>query len=261
VSESPIRFDPAAVRESWDFAADAYAEGQAAGTDYYRYEFFGPAQVELCGEVDGKRLVDVGCGNGYFSREMARRGARVTGFDISPRMIEHARRIETAEPLGIDYQVLDAADASACFPADSFDMATSCVALQDMPEIPTALRGIREILRPSGRFIASITHPCTDTPYRAWERDDAGGKKWLRIDRYYERGPLDFTWRGWPYEFTTPSWHAPLEDWFAWILGAGFQLRGLREPTPCAEALAARPDLMDATRVPYFLVLDLIRPI
>lgn len=260
MAKRPIRFDPASVRESWDFAADAYTEGQAAGRDYYRYEFFGPAQVELCGEVDGKRLLDVGCGNGYLAREMARRGAAVTAFDISPRMIDHARRIETREPLGIEYKVLDAAEITACFPTGSFDTATSCVSLVDMPGIPRVFQGVFSVLRPGGRFIVSITHPCTDTPYRAWEKDEAGRKLSLRIDRYYERGPLDFTWSGWPYEFTTPSWHAPLEDWFDWILGAGFHLRSLREPRPTAQALAVHPDLEDAARVPYFLLFDLIRP-
>jgi hypothetical protein len=43
------RFDVESVRASWDDAADVYAEGQASGRDYYRYEFFGPAQLALCG--------------------------------------------------------------------------------------------------------------------------------------------------------------------------------------------------------------------
>src|ERR1041385_4731068 len=96
------RFDAHSVRDSWDRVADAYAEGQASGVDYYRYEFFGPAQLALCGDVHGLRILDVGCGNGYFARALSRRGARVTGIDISPRMIEHARKQEVAEPLGID---------------------------------------------------------------------------------------------------------------------------------------------------------------
>src|SRR5215510_6156349 len=96
------KFDAESVRASWDEAADPYAEGQASGRDYYRYEFFGPAQVALCGDVREMRLLDVGCGNGYFAREMAKRGARVTGIDISPRMIAHAKQYESVEAQGID---------------------------------------------------------------------------------------------------------------------------------------------------------------
>ncbi|HTK89581.1 MAG TPA: class I SAM-dependent methyltransferase, partial [Verrucomicrobiae bacterium] len=92
------KFDAESVLASWNRVADAYAHGQASGIDYYRYEFFGPAQLAVCGEVVGREILDVGCGNGYFARALARRGARVAGIDISPRMIEHATRQEAAEP-------------------------------------------------------------------------------------------------------------------------------------------------------------------
>ena len=82
-----MAFDTHSVREAWDLAADGYAQGQASGRDYYRYEFFGPAHADLCGDVRGRRLLDVGCGSGYFTREMAARGEQATGIDISPRMI------------------------------------------------------------------------------------------------------------------------------------------------------------------------------
>jgi ubiquinone/menaquinone biosynthesis C-methylase UbiE len=258
VPERPERFDAASVREAWDRAADAYAQGQSSGRDHYRYEFFGPAQVDACGDVRGMRLLDVGCGSGYFAREMARRGARVTGVDISPRMIGHARRGEAAEPLGIDFRVGDATELGGCFAAGSFDAAASCLALQDMPDIPAVLRGVAEVLRPGGRFVASIAHPCSDTPFRRWERDEAGRKRWLCTDRYFERGPLEYAWKGWAYDFATPAQHATLEDWFGWIHGAGFRLRALREPRPTEAAVRARPDLEDAARVPYFLIFDLV---
>jgi SAM-dependent methyltransferase len=222
------RFDAQSVRASWDDAADAYAQGQSSGRDYYRYEFFGPAQVALCGDVRGKRLLDVGCGNGYFSREMAHRGARVTGIDLSARMIEHAKRHEADAPLGIEYQVLDAAALANSFPPRSFDMA--------------------------------IAHPCSDTPFRVWERDGSGNKRWLCIDRYFDQGPLQYSWSGWGSDFTTEAIHATLEQWVDWILEAGFELRGLREPRPTEAALRARPDLEDASRVPYYLFFDLACP-
>jgi ubiquinone/menaquinone biosynthesis C-methylase UbiE len=252
------RFDAESVRDSWNRAAATYAQAQASGHDYYRYEFFGPAQLALCGDVHGMNVLDVGCGNGYFAREMAGRGARVTGIDISPRMIEYATRQESLTPLGIDYYVLDAATLPAAFVLQSFDMATSCLALQDMPNVEEVFRGVRSLLRPEGRFVASIAHPCTDTPFRTWERDSSGTKRWLCIDRYFERGPLQYTWSGWGQEFTTEAIHATLEDWFRWIVESGFQLRSIQEPRPTDNALRSRPDLEDAARVPYYLFFDLV---
>ena len=255
------RFDAESVRATWDRAADAWAEGQGAGRDFYRYEFFGPAHVTLCGEVSALRLLDVGCGNGYLSRELASRGARVVGIDVAPRMIAHAERSEAERPLGIRYRVLDAAALPADLEPASFDLATSCLALQDMADIPAALRGVYTLLRPGGRFVASITHPCTDTPHREWERGDGGAKRWLCIDRYFERGALQFEWTTWGDQpFTTEAFHATLEDWFQWILEAGFLVGGVREPRPSEEAIRRRPELEDAARVPYYLFFDLRRP-
>ncbi|AHG91320.1 hypothetical protein J421_3783 [Gemmatirosa kalamazoonensis] len=85
MTERGDRLDAAEARDAWDRAADAYAAGQASGRDYYRLRFFGPAQVALCGDVSGQRLLDVGCGSGYFAREMARAGARAWRPSISHR--------------------------------------------------------------------------------------------------------------------------------------------------------------------------------
>lgn len=254
------RFDSDSVREAWDNAADAYASGQATGRDHYRYAFFGPEHVGLCGAVSGLRALDLGCGAGYLARELAKRGALVTGVDISPRMIEHALQTEIADPLGIDFHVGDAADLGGIAETGIFDIVTSCLALQDMPNVPEVLRQARRALKPGGRLVASITHPCGDMPFREWERDEAGRKKWLCLDRYFDRGPRSFTWKGWAYEFTTPAMHATIGDWFGWFREAGFTLDELREPQPSAAALESHPDLEDAGRIPYYLMFSLRAP-
>lgn len=261
MTQHPIRFDANSVRESWDRAAASFDRAVVSGLDYYRSDFFGPAQVQMCGDIHGMRLIDVGCGTGYFAREMARRGARVTGIDISPRMIALAERHETDAPLGIAYQVGDAATIASHAGAASFDMATSCMALQDMPNVPAVLHGVHAILRPGGRFVASITHPCSDMPFRRWERDEHGRKRWLCVDRYFERVAIEYQWERFGETVTTTAMHAPLEDWFGWICSAGFHLRGFREPCPTSEALRKNPDLDDSARVPYYVFFDLAKPV
>jgi SAM-dependent methyltransferase len=259
MAEAP-RLDADAVRAAWDRAADGYVARQRAGGDVYRSAFFGPAQIAMCGDVRGLRVLDVACGGGYFARAMAERGARVTTIDIAPRMIDLARETESLAPLGIDYRVLDAARLDDAFERESFDLATSCLALQDMPDPARVLRHVRALLVPGGRFVASITHPCTDTPLRRWERDEeTGAKRWLCVDRYFERGPIEYRWPWWDDDVRTPALHVPLEDWYAWSLEAGFRIAALREPRPTAEALRAHPELEDAARVPYYVIFDLVR--
>ncbi|AHG91319.1 Methyltransferase type 11 [Gemmatirosa kalamazoonensis] len=174
-------------------------------------------------------------------------------------MIEHAMRIERDAPLGIAYTVADAQTLDRTFAPASFDVATSCLALQDVPDPERALRAMHTVLRPGGRAVVSIAHPCSDTPYREWLKDAGGRKLALSIDRYFERTVMRYRWTGWSYEFTTPAVHAPLEDWFRWILGAGFALCTFAEPRPSAEALREHPDLEDAARVPYFAMFGLAR--
>lgn len=259
MNQKLAKIDVQSVKSAWDFAAEAYALGQASGRDYYRYEFLGPAQIQLCGHVESMTVLDVGCGAGYFAREMSLRGAKVVGVDISPRMIAIAEKSQSTTAPPVDYRVADAVEISSMFPPASFDLATSCLALQDMPDAARVFSAVYEVLNPGGRFVASITHPCSDTPYRAWERDSAGNKRWLCVDRYFDRGAFEYKWRDWAYDFETPAVHATLEDWFEWILAPGFQIRGVREPRPTQQALVSRPDLEDAGRMPYFLIFDLRR--
>lgn len=249
-----------ASRAAWDHAADAYAGGQASGRDVYRLAFFGPAQVALCGDVRGQRILDLGCGSGYLARALAARGARVDGVDLSPNMVAHARRAEAERPLGVTYHVADAAAAGDLFAPGSFDLVVSCLALQDMSDPAATFRAARALLRPGGRFVASITHPATNTPSREWLREPGGGKRALCVDRDFEPTVIQYPWRGWAYDFTTPGLHVPLQQWVAWALEAGFSLRGLHEPRPTADALAAHPKLEDAARVPYYLFFDLHAP-
>ena len=109
-------FDSRSVQEQWDLAADAYAQrDRPPASTTTATSSSGRRTRRICGDVRGLRLLDVGCGSGYFAREMMPRGARVTGIDISPRMIASANEHETASPLGIAYQAVDAADLSSAF--------------------------------------------------------------------------------------------------------------------------------------------------
>jgi SAM-dependent methyltransferase len=252
-------FSVESVRAEWNAAAAAFADAQSAGRDIYRLDVFGPAQAELCGPVQGLRVLDLGCGAGYFAREMAKRGAFVTGLELSPEMLRHAIAQEERDRLGIRYLLGDAARLQEHVGPNSFDLVTSCLALQDMPDVPAVLRAARKALVPGGRLVVSIAHPCTDTPFRRWEKDANGAKRWLCVDRYFERGPMTYQWKGWSYEFSTTALHATLEDWLSWFLAAGFSLRALREPVPSPEAVARHPELEDCSRVPYFLLLAFAR--
>ena len=124
------------------------------------------------------------------------------------------------------------------------------------------LRGAFAVLRPGGRMVFSVPHPATDTPFREWERDGAGRKRYLKLDRYFETGAHVNHWNmsRLTYHWSTPCWRYTLSEWVALVVDAGFTIRHLQEPRPTASQVAANPRLDDCSRMPFFLIFDLWKP-
>jgi len=119
----------------------------------------GTALLALAGDVEGLRILDLACGQGRVSRELARRGAVVVGLDVSGELLERARAAEAEAPLGIEYLHVDVASASG--PAgERFDGAVCHFGLTDIDDLARALDTVAQTLRPDGWFVFSILHPC-----------------------------------------------------------------------------------------------------
>ncbi len=251
--------DPAAA---WDAAAEAWDDFVETGLDFWRTDVHGPPLLAACGVVAGTRALDLGCGQGWFSRQLAERGARVIGIDLSSAQIANARRHEAARPLGITYHLLDAASIADRWPAASFDLVTACMALQDTPDAGPILAASRRVLTPGGKMAFSIVHPIASSPVHEWVRDERGAKGAMGIDRYFDSGPFVLNWtmerltRHW----ATPGWHRTFSEWSSLIAGAGFTIAHLAEPHPTPEQVAGNPKLETATRIPFSLIVGL-RPI
>jgi 2-polyprenyl-3-methyl-5-hydroxy-6-metoxy-1,4-benzoquinol methylase len=255
-----MAFTDREAQAAWNSGAEAYSDFIESGMDTYRLEVHGPALLAACGPVAGCRVLDLGCGQGYFSRELARQGARVTGVDLSEALIALARKHEEREPCGIEYRAMSASAVREPWPERPFDRVTACMSLQDMANVEAVFESVAAVLRPGGRFLFSIPHPGTDTPFRQWERDWKGRKGALKIDRYFDTGPAVCHWTmaRLQYSWDTPWQRRTLAEWSARIADAGFLIRCLHEPRPTEEQVRLRPDLEDAYRVPYFLVFDVV---
>ncbi len=244
------------ARAAWNRGARAWHTFVQSGADYYRWRLHGPALLRACGDVQGLRALDLGCGEGYFARELARTGATVSAVDISDEQLAHALSAEQEAPLGIDYRHMSAADVHSHFAPASFDLISACMALQDMGDVSAVLHAARVLLQPEGRMVFSAPHPATDTPFREWDRDERGNKIALRVARYFETGPTIMQWnmRRLAYQWSTPYWRHTLEQWSTMIANAGFTIRRLYEPRPTAEEVADQPELSDSRDLPYFLI-------
>jgi 2-polyprenyl-3-methyl-5-hydroxy-6-metoxy-1,4-benzoquinol methylase len=251
--------DPVAA---WDAAAGPWDEFVETGLDYWRTEVHGPPLLAGCGEVSGKRVLDLGCGQGWFSRQLAYSGAEVTAVDMSAAQIRNARRHEAEKPLGIAYHQLDAALIAEHWPAESFDLVSACMVLQDTPDAGEIFKAARRVLTLQGRMAFSIVHPIASTPFHEWVRDKAGVKGAMAVDRYFDSGPfvLNWTMERLTTHWATPAWHHTLSEWSAMITDAGFTIDLLDEPRPTAEQVARNPKFESAIRFPFFLIVGL-RPI
>ena len=129
--------DHVAVGRYWDENAEVWTRLVREGYDVYRDFLNTPAFLAMLPPVGGLCGVDIGCGEGGNTRQLARRGARVTGIDVSPTFVRAAAEEEAREPLGIGYLVASAAELP--FDDASFDFATAFMSLMDVPENDRAL--------------------------------------------------------------------------------------------------------------------------
>jgi ubiquinone/menaquinone biosynthesis C-methylase UbiE len=147
---------------------------------------FLPQFWELVGDVREQAICDLACGQGWIARELARRGAQVTGIDLAESLLALARRSEEQEPLGIVYLQGDAQNPEV-FPSGSFDGLVCVLALMDIPDLQAAFRTMQRLLKPGGWLVFGITHPCFQTPHAQWIAT-SDGKIARAVTGYFKEG-------------------------------------------------------------------------
>jgi len=221
----------------YDAVADFYISGFDSADDPASL-----ALLELLGPVAGLRVLDVACGHGRITRELARRGADVTGIDISASLISKARETEQNEPLGIRYIHADVTTSAALGNAE-FDAATCNFGLSDIDALDAAIAAVSRALRPDGSFTFSILHPCF-----------AGGKdisaSWPATGRYHDEGHWTALEQRSGLRRLVGANHRMLSTYFGTLRRHGLWLDQIAEPLPQTGWDPAH----DADREPVFLV-------
>ena len=207
--------------------------------------------LRALGDVSGKTVIDIGCGEGRFCRLLAKLGATVTGIDITEALIERARDLGGA---GETYMVGDAEDLAGV-EDDSFDLAVSYIVLVDLLDYRRSIGEAYRVLKPGGRFVVCNVHPMRSADADGWVRKGAR-RLFYPLSRYSDEGPREFGW--WERRFV--NMHRTLASYVSAFLQEGFVLRGLDEPTPSADQLAERPDFEDEFDAPNFITFTLEKP-
>lgn len=144
----------------YDAIAEQYRRSKQSPLRKYVEEY---TFMELVGDVSGKRVLDLACGEGFYSRRLRSAGAeRVVGVDVSREMIALAVERERAEPLGIDYVCADVLDLNEATDPGGFDIVVAAYLLHYAPDIGALARMCANIaaqLPPGGRFVTLNENP------------------------------------------------------------------------------------------------------
>ena len=141
-------------------AEKAAAYQQFVKDDPYRHQLQYPAVLDALGDVAGKRILDIGCGEGTFARMLSERGASVFGYDEKKEVIALAQKAEDERPLGIQYQFATQHEFRGT--ASSFDAATSVMVLsyaKSGDDLRAFFRSAARHLVKNGLFVSAVPNP------------------------------------------------------------------------------------------------------
>ncbi len=145
-------------KSEWNKIAQAWSEQAGHEGVWHQKNDIDPIVENVLGSINGKKIFEIGTGNGYFARKLAKKGARVIGTDISPIFISYAKTEENKNPLGISYLVKDATRLSG-IKSNSFDIVLANMCFIDIPDTEKAIAECSRILKKGGRLVFSLTHP------------------------------------------------------------------------------------------------------
>jgi len=195
-----------------------------------------PTLKSMLPDVRSKRVVDLGCGFGWFCRWAREAGAAsVLGLDVSANMLTRARET-TADP-AITYWQADLETVE--LPAASFDLAYSSLTLHYLVNLAALFGAVHRALAPGGRFVFSAEHPLYTEPG----------------PDYLDEGPRTTDWlaKG------VVKQHRTLAGYLNLLIDAGFAVRRVEEWGPTRDEIAAHPEWKIDHRRPSFLLVSATR--
>lgn len=241
---------------SWGKIADWYDDYLENTKDTYQEQVIAPNILRVVSPKKGDRVLDVACGQGFFTRKLWDTGAQVVGADISKELINQAKVRSPKIPFHVA-----PADKLSFAKDDSFDAAIIVLAIQNIQNIQDAFAEVGRVLVPNGRLVLVINHPAFRVPKRSsWGWDEKEKRQFRRVDGYLSGSTVPIVMHpGEKKSESTISYHRSLQDFFKVINKNGFAVSKLEEwishkksgkgPRQKAEDIARK-------EIPLFLMIE-----
>ena len=218
-------------KTSWGNVADWYDRLLDGQESNYQKDVILPNILRCLAIQPGQALLDLACGQGFFSRAFSEAGAKVTGQDISPELIQLAKQAEAKAPKMIAYHVGPADDLSSLPSTTHFDLITIILAIQNISQAHLVFQACAERLVSGGRLALVLNHPAFRIPKSSdWGWDAEKQVQYRRIERYSSEFSQKITMHpGSNPDIVTYSYHRPLQYFVKQLTRAGFVISNLEE--------------------------------
>lgn len=233
------------VRQEWcDFAQH----------NDFRIHYIMPYTLQKLGDVKGKTILDLGCGEGGYSREIAKRQAEVTAVDCNEYFIEYAEKKAEEEKLDIVNKICNS-NHLCNIEDETFDIVLCSMMLMDCEDLLGTLKEVHRVLKTNGMLFASVLHPCFTGKNVRSEKFDNDTKRLVTIEDYYQptewEGNLSkdikqkVVWR-----------HRTLQEYVKAIIYAGLTITDLNEPKPTEEQARLSKRIAWLKKIPMVMFIE-----
>lgn len=206
-----------------------------------------PIIYELLGDFQNKRILDLGCGDASFGKELLNQGAAFyTGVEGSQQMVECAELQLANENGTIHHETME----SYTYPTEKFDIVTSRFAIHYVSDVHLLFQNVHKTLKDHGKFVFSVQHPLTTSSFISKQTGDKRGN-WI-VDDYFLEGERKEPW----IEQIVVKYHRTTEHYFKALAQSGFSVVDLREGTPKRELFTNDEEFERRLRIPVVLAFS-----
>lgn len=235
---------------SWNKAGKELCD--VAQKNDFRMYYIMPYTLQQLGDVSDKTILDIGCGEGGYSRALAHKGANVTSIDCAIDPINFAIKKAGEEGLKIKHFVRNSNDLYD-IEDSTFEIVLCSMMLMDCEDLSGTVKEISRVLKPGGKLFVSVLHPCFTGKNIRWTGGDDDRK--VVVEDYFS--PRE--WEAPIVGISSPVIfrHRTLQEYVKVFIQNGLRIVDMNEPLPTNEQIEKSSRIGWLLKIPMFLFMEL----